>query len=108
MFSRSRPWFAKIKSKHALDYGSGQGFSVEYLLQNNFTVEAVDINPHMIEQTKSNYPNVNFTLLENDVLPFADKQFDLVLSSFVLFEIASLAKMQHYLSGARRTIKDHG
>ncbi len=107
-FRGLEPWLASTKLKHALDYGSGQGFSLEYLLKNNFTVEAVDINPHMIEQTKDNYPNVNFTLLENNSLPFADQQFDLVLSSFVLFEIASLAKIQQYLSEASRTLKDDG
>lgn len=102
------PWLAKIQGKHALDYGSGLGFSVEYLLKQGFKVDAVDINPEMIAMGKKSYPDVNFKLATEGKLPYTDRRFDLVFSSWVLFEMDTLEKITNYLKESKRVMKDDG
>lgn len=102
------PWLTKIQGKNALDYGSGLGFSVEYLLKQGFTVDAVDLNPEMIAIGEKSYPGVNFKLVEESKLPYMDKKFDLVFSSWVLFEMDTLEKITNYLKESKRVLKDNG
>ena len=101
-------WLAKLNGKNALDYGSGLGFSVDYLLKHDFKVHAADINPEMIQQAKNVYPSAEFTLVSEQSLPYPNKSFDLVFSSYVLFEMNSLEKIITYLQHATRVLKDDG
>ena len=48
------------------------------------------------------------SLVPDNALPFSDKSFDLVFSSFVLFEMSSLKKIEEYLIQARRVLKEDG
>jgi len=102
------PWFAKLKGHTALDYGSGLGTSTEFLAQQGFNVQGVDISQHMITEAKKSYPEVPFSLIKNNILPFKDKSFDLVFSCLVLFELDSKANIQAYAEQAKRVLKDDG
>ncbi len=102
------PWLSKVQGKAALDYGSGLGFSTEFLVDRGFEVKGADINPNMIIQAKNSYPGVDFTLIKDDKLPFANLSFDLVFSSLVLFELSSLQQIENYLKEARRVLREDG
>ncbi len=102
------PWLSKTAGKLALDYGSGLGYSAEFLLSRGFQVKGADINPDMIAQASQAYPSIEFSLIEDGKLPFSKGTFDLVFSSLVLFELSSLKKMEQYLKSAREVLKDDG
>ena len=101
-------WLSRVQGKAALDYGSGLGFSTEFLISKGFDVKGADINPDMIIQAQKSYPSVDFTLVENNKLLFANQNFDLVFSSLVLFELSSLQQIEEYLREARRVLKEDG
>lgn len=101
-------WLAKAKDKEALDYGSGLGFSAEFLLTKAFKVSGVDTNLNMVQEAQKNLENVPFYHIETGKLPFADSTFDLVFSSLVLFELDSKEAIQKYLAEARRVMHETG
>jgi ubiquinone/menaquinone biosynthesis C-methylase UbiE len=102
------PWLSKVRGTASLDYGSGLGFSSELLASKGFSVRGADINPDMVEQAKKSYPKLEFSLIKNDRLPFENRSFDLVFSSFVLFELSTKLKIETYVKEAQRVMKDDG
>lgn len=91
--------------KSALDYGSGAGFSTRFLLDQGFETTGVDISSEMLSQARSYCPLTNFHLVENGIIPFDSPTFDLIFSSFVLFEIGSEKDILKYLREAKRVMK---
>jgi len=55
-----------------------------------------------------NWWRYNFQDCTDNLLPFSNKTFDLIFSSFVLFEIPTIDGIKAYLSEAERTLKDNG
>ena len=101
-------WLNDISGKLALDYGSGLGYSSDFLSKQGFSVIGTDINPHMIKAAMTAYPKINFVLIEKNQLPFPNESFDLVYSNLVLFEIDSLESIRQYLVEGTRTLKKGG
>jgi SAM-dependent methyltransferase len=96
------------KGKYALDYGCGTGYSTSLLKSLNFDVVGADISTHMLDLARQNHPEISFIKSKIGHLPFADSQFDLVLSTFVLFDIPSLDGIVDYLREAKRVLKQNG
>lgn len=102
-------FFAKyVSGNKVLDYGAGVGISTEFLLTQNFDVTGVDISKEMLTQAKAQYPNATFDLIENGQIGSPHNSYDLVFSSFVLFELGSEEQMIAYLNEAKRVLKDDG
>lgn len=103
------PWISLIKKeeRNALDFGSGLGFSTEYLVMKDFKVTGVDTNPNMIAKARESFPSIEF-LHVTDKLPFTNKSFHLVFSSLVLFELSSLEATKSYLAEAKRVLNENG
>ena len=91
-----QPWLDLVKGKQALDYGSGTGASINFLLAKGFKVTGADINPDMIAQAQKAHPKIPIAFAQDAQLPFADKSFDLVFSSLVLFELKNKTEIQQY------------
>jgi SAM-dependent methyltransferase len=79
-----------VKSK-ILDAGCGGGRNIVYFLRSGCPVFAVDENPEAIEQVRNlarslapKLPSKNFQIAKVEDMPFADEQFDAVISSAVL------------------------
>lgn len=89
----------------ALDYGSGTGYSTQFVSQLGFDVVGVDLNKDMIQEAQRQLPNLSFYPIEYGRIPFKDATFDLVFSSFVLLEISSEQDMINYLLEAKRVLK---
>lgn len=103
----------EIISKHvvgnkALDYGCGTGYSTNLLKNIGFKVIGADISIHMLKEAKKNYQGIEFKKINhgNTMLPF--NSFDLVLSTFVLFDIPSIKDVIVYLKEAKRILKPNG
>lgn len=67
-----------------LDVGTGPGFFAIIFAQKGHQVTAVDLTRDMLEQAKENANyykvKIEFELLKNQLLPFPDNTFDLVVS----------------------------
>lgn len=92
----------------ALDYGCGAGYSTEMLHNLGYHVFGVDISDAMLEQAISHYPNLNFLKVGNGNTPFPAQFFDVVLSTFVLFDIPSITEVTRYLKEVKRVLKPNG
>lgn len=95
-------------SGKALDYGSGTGYSSKFLQDMNFDVVGVDVSLEMLLQSRICYPNIPFSQVKNQVVPFNTSEFDFIFSSFVLFEIGTNLDIISYLKEANRLLKNDG
>jgi ubiquinone/menaquinone biosynthesis C-methylase UbiE len=101
----------KIKNIKAFDFGCGTGVSTRYLksLENLFKmgleVEGADINKDMLKLAQEADPKGVYHQIHQDKIPVPDETYDLVLSTFVLFEFASKEKMQKALEEIKRVMK---
>lgn len=93
------------KGNQALDFGCGAGASSEFLCNLGLDVTGVDISTNMLEQAKVNFPNINFRSSINFTPSI---NFDLIFSSFVLFELPSKEEIIKYLEKAHSMLKHKG
>jgi|GEM_PF-4248674 len=103
-----KPWTKLAQGKHTLFYGSGDGSVANILSLYGLKIQGVDLDEHVVKNAKDNYPNLSFTSVEDDYLPFVDNYFDIVISNFVLSKQATLAKMVEYISEGARVLNDQG
>lgn len=79
-----------------LDVGCGPGFFAISLALAGHTVTAVDITPEMLSRAETNaqtyQANVRFIESDATTLPFADNQFDLIVSRNVTWNLESPAQ----------------
>lgn len=92
----------------ALDFGCGTGFSTNLVTELNFDTIGVDISERMLSEGRIFNPGLDLRQIEINSLPFENKCFDLVLSTFVLFDIPNMALLIEYLKEARRVLKPDG
>lgn len=91
--------------KRVLDLGSGTGASSQFLFHKGFDVVGADKSKAMTKEARSNFPHISFLEIENlNSLPL----FDLVFSSFVLFELATKKEIINYLNLAASSLKNGG
>jgi len=94
-----------IKGNQALDYGTGTGISAAFLHNLGLNVSGVDLNSFMLEKARENFPHIQFFEIEK-LMPHA--QFDLIFSSFVLFDMKSKKEIVDYLDKAVSFMKKNG
>lgn len=94
-----------VKGKQALDYGSGTGASSAFLQSLSFHVIGADISLSMLEKAKATFPEIEFKHIDNLATTLT---FDLVFSSFVLFELPSKEAIIEYLKKARSFLNTDG
>jgi len=94
-----------VLGDNALDYGCGTGISTQFLVDQGFRVTGADVSSEMLIQARLNCPSSDFYLVENTSLPSSPKEYDLVFSSFVLFELDSEKAILNYLNEAKRVMK---
>jgi ubiquinone/menaquinone biosynthesis C-methylase UbiE len=105
----SKILFKIKKGGKALDFGCGTGISTNFLKSYGFDVIGVDISEEMLKVASTNYPTIEFNKLDQEkALSSKSKSYDLVFSSFVLFEINSKEKIVNYLKSAKKVLKSDG
>lgn len=93
--------------KKTLDYGCGSGCSTVFLAELGLEVEGVDICPYMLKEAE-NIKNIPFQLIQSAKLPYENDSFDIIFSSFVLFEIASKRELVDVFEEIYRVLKPGG
>ena len=98
-------WCANMRT---LDAACGEGYGSAMLAQSAASVEGVDISPQAIEHAQQRYGHlqgVEFQVADCTSLPFADDEFDRVVS----FEtLEHLAEHDSLLAEFRRVLKPDG
>jgi SAM-dependent methyltransferase len=97
-----------VSGNKAIDFGCGTGFSTRLLADLGFNVVGADISERMLSQAKTHYKDLQFIKIDHGYLPFSDDSFDLVLSTFVLFDIPKIDLLIDYLKESRRILKPQG
>ena len=95
-----------------LDAGCGGGRNLVYFLRQSYSVFAVDVHPEAIAQVQQlaarlapQLPLTNFRTADIAALPFADAEFDLVISSAVLHFARDENHFEQMLAEMWRTLK---
>jgi len=98
-----------------LDAGCGGGRNIVYFLRSGCPVFAVDENPEAIEQVRNlarslapKLPSENFQIAKIQKMPFADEQFDAVISNAVLHFAESQEHFNRMLQEMWRVLKKDG
>lgn len=98
-----------------LDAGCGGGRNLVYFLRYSFDVFAVDTNPQAVQQVQTlaahlapHLPAQNFQIADIAALPFANAQFDLVISSAVLHFARDAQHFDQMLAEMWRVVKPGG
>jgi len=85
------PTIGPLKAKKVLDLGCGTGRLIERLRGAGELIGA-DISEEMLNLARRKYPDVKF--VQTDILStqFADEEFDVVVSAFVIVHLKDLRK----------------
>lgn len=94
--------------KKTLDYGCGSGSSALFLSEIGLDVEGVDISQDMLQEARQLSIKASFNLIESARLSHEDDTFDIVFSSFVLFEISSKLELNRVINEIYRVLKKGG
>lgn len=102
-------------SMRLLDAGCGNGRNLVYFLRNGYRVSAVDADDRAIDYVRELAARLapalakeNFLVAAVEELPFADRQFDLVISSAVLHFSIDEAHFNRMLDEMWRVLKPGG
>lgn len=88
-----------------LDAGCGPGFVAACAKLLGATVEGIDFSEGMIQQAKTQFPDIDFSVADFEDLPAKNGAYDAVLSNIVLFHVTDPEKA---MSEARRVVKPNG
>lgn len=104
---RDIPSFVRqfVKGNRALDHGAGTGASTSFLYDLGLDVIGLDVSSNMLEKARDNFPFIQFCSVD-ELIPVAD--FDLVFSSFVLFELSCKEDIIQYLNKSFSFLKNEG
>ena len=94
--------------KKTLDYGCGAGDSTLFLNELGLDVQGDDISFEMLQEATALISGVKFELIKSGQLPYDDNIFDIVFSSFVLFEIATKKELKVIIDEIYRVLKKGG
>ena len=102
-------------SKRILDAGCGAGRNLTYFLKNGFDIYAIEKNHDLLERVKNFAREMapqlspeNFKLGAVENIPFADNEFDIVISNAVLHFAANKQHFDEMLFSMWRVLKDGG
>ena len=101
----------QMRPLKALDFGCGTGVSTRYLkslnslFKDGLEVDGTDINLDMLKLALEADPKGTYGQIHQGHIPAPDDSYDLVFSTFVLFEFATQDKMQKALEEIKRVMK---
>jgi 2-polyprenyl-3-methyl-5-hydroxy-6-metoxy-1,4-benzoquinol methylase len=93
------------KHNNILEIGSGKGSMLSYLIGEGYSVRGVEMEQEYIENSKILYGDLPIQKVENELLPFPQDSFDVVLS-FDVFE--HIPDSDNHLREVSRVLKPKG
>ena len=96
-------------SGSALDLGCGTGRSTRFLKDLGLSAGGVDISEAMVAEARRLDPDGQYlTYAPNAPLPFEDKAFGVLLSSWAIVEISAIDALQRFVNEAARVLRKGG
>lgn len=92
----------ELKGK-VLEIGCGVG----RLMQNNSQYYGIDISDNMLKIAKKRKPKCNFSLSENNTIPYKNNMFDTIFCYLVVQHLKP-EEVQQYFNEAYRVLKENG
>ncbi|MDD3516801.1 MAG: class I SAM-dependent methyltransferase [Chromatiales bacterium] len=93
----------------ALDLGCGSGRSTRFLKALSLDAVGVDVSEAMVAEARRLDPEGAYRVYRADErLPFADAAFDVLLSTWVVLELASREALARFFSEASRVLRVGG
>ncbi|MEK7084539.1 MAG: class I SAM-dependent methyltransferase, partial [Patescibacteria group bacterium] len=105
-------WFFK-EPGYVLDYGCGDGSNMEFLLNEGYTVDGIDITDNAIARVQKRLEgrsgwSARVLRPKDEALPYEDSQFDYILCNQVIYYIANEERITHLLNEFKRVLKPKG
>ncbi len=95
-----------IRGKKILDVGCGAGRLIKFLKNGGVAaISAVDLSDEMLKIVRKKFPEVGAEKADIRSLPFADKEFDMVIATFVIVHLDTLDEA---FDEVYRVLKDNG
>lgn len=95
-----------VKGKDILCIGSGSGEECEMFYKAGAkSVTGIDLSPDFVDISKKSFPHLDFRVMDMEELDFAEKSFDIVVSSLTMHYVPSWNKT---LSSIRKVLRDDG
>jgi SAM-dependent methyltransferase len=88
-----------------LDLGTGPGLVAAAVRDREGVPIGIDLAESMVSEARRRYPDIEFREANAESLPFADGEFDAVVSNFVVHH---LARPDRVLGEARRVVRNGG
>ncbi len=93
----------------ALDLGCGSGRSTRFLQALGFETSGIDVSAAMVAQARQHNPTGDYyTYTAETPLPFPDATFDIILSTWVVLELAPFHQLAVFMRNAARVLKPSG
>lgn len=111
LYHAQQPFFASLDLPPApgrfLDAGAGPGIFTHLLSKDlpGHEVSAFDLSEEIVTLGRLSYPGFDWQVADTCAMPYADKQFDLVLSSYVLIHLRDIPRAVGELT---RVLSDRG
>ncbi|CAG7646980.1 methyltransferase domain-containing protein [Paenibacillus allorhizosphaerae] len=100
-------WVAPAQGEYGLDIGTGTGNLAGRLLMRGIRMAAIDQSKEMLKHCLRKYPGLETKLGNFLSLPFTDRQFDFIVSSYAFHHLTDEEKMLA-LAEMKRVLKPHG
>jgi len=105
-------WFFKTRGR-VLDYGCGDGSNMEFLLEQGYTVDGIDIAENAIARVRDRlkgYSGWTADILRpcDEALPYQDNQFDFIVCNQVIYYLGSKERIKRLLNEFQRVLKPNG
>lgn len=99
--------FGNLEACQILDVGCGIGLTDAFLFDKPWKVSGTDVSAKSIEKARQRNPQVEYTVGEENRLPFDDKSFDLCFTICVMHHVPP-ADWTNFLCEMRRILKPEG
>ncbi len=96
---------AVSSGSRVLDVGTGPGLVAAAVRDRQAVPIGIDFAASMVSEARRRYPDIEFREANAESLPFADGEFDAVVSNFVLHHVA---RPDRVLAEARRVVRVGG
>ncbi len=105
-------WFFK-QPGNVLDYGCGDGSNMEFLLDQGYTADGIDITDNAIARVQERLQGRSgwsATVLrpQDERLPYEDNRFDFILCNQVIYYLGSKERILRLLNEFKRVLKPGG
>lgn len=108
LLKHSRRYMFTLDNKTVLEYGFGDGYTLDRLASYHCNVTGLDISKDNIKRVKEVMPYVKFKLIKPDGrIPFSDDSVDIIIANGVI-EHMEWGQLMRFIDECKRVLKFNG